>query len=270
MNKKYKNSVLINGDSVTKKYKGNLKELFEYLDSRGFDNYPEVINIDENNITTKYIEENDYYELIEGEELITTLAKLHYKTLFFKNVSKNKYKDIYNKLLNNIEYLEKYNENIITNIENEIYMSPSQYLYARNYSAISNNLKFARDELKKWYRKVENKTKERVCTLHNNINLNHFIKGDKNYLISWDNYMVDTPVLDLYKFYKNDGYKLDFKTLLEKYNEIFNLLEEEKMLLNILISIPYKVKMLKNEYENTINIKKYYDYIYSSFNIIKK
>ena len=82
--------------------------------------------------------------------------------------------------------------------------------------------------------------------------------------------MVDTPILDLYIFYKNDGYKLDFNYLLNVYNENLELLKEEKMLLNILISIPPKLEELSDEYENTINIKNTIKYICSGIEIVNK
>ena len=48
------------------------------------------------------------------------------------------------------------------------------------------------------------------------------------------------------------------------------LLKEEKMLLNILISIPPKLEELSDEYENTINIKNTIKYICSGIEIVNK
>ena len=97
--------------------------------------------------------------------------------------------------------MKKYYEEFINNIEDEIYMSPSNYLIARNYTSIIMTLDNAFNYLKKWYKIVENKTNERVCVIHNNLSINHFIKSNKNYLISFDGARVDTPVLDLYKLF---------------------------------------------------------------------
>ena len=128
----------------------------------------------------------------------------------------------------------------------------------------------AKKELKKWFNMVSNKSKERVCIIHNNLSLKHFIRADKNYLISWDKYKVDTPVLDIYNFYKKEGFKLDFKYLMKVYSENIELLEEEKKLLYILISIPPKLINIKEEYLNTINIKEFYDYIYCGMGIVNE
>lgn len=150
MSKKYKNSVTIKDDTVIKnKSNNNVIELFKYLDSRSFNNYPEIIDEDEKTYTMKYIENNDYYEVTKGVEFIKTVSMLHYKTIFFKDVSKNKYRNIYNKISDNIEYLKKYYLGLIESIESEVYMSPSHYLLARNYSSIDSSLNYASNELKK-------------------------------------------------------------------------------------------------------------------------
>ncbi len=271
MNKKYRNSVTIKEDTVIKnKTNNNVSELFKYLNSRSFNNYPEIIDEDEKTYTMKYIDSNDYYEITKGVELIKTVSHLHYKTIFFKDVSKNKYRSIYNKISNNIEYLKKYYLGLIEEIENEVYMSPSHYLLARNYSLVDSSLEYSKRELKKWFNLVSDKTKERVCIIHNNLSLDHFIKEGNSYLLSWDKHMVDTPVLDLYNFYKKDGYKLDFNYLLDVYNQGLELTKEEKILFNILISIPPKLEEINDEYFNTINIKDVIDYISSGIEIINK
>ncbi len=269
MNKR-KNSVIIKEDRVIKKNNDKLLELYDYLDSVGFNNYPKVINNNDDYIESEFIKEKRFHETSEGIEFIKTVSLLHSKTVFNKDVSKNKYRNIYNKISNNLEYLKKYYEELISNIEEEEYMKPSHYLLIRNYTILDSAIKYSKSTLKKWFKKVENKSKERVSIVHNNLSLEHFIRSDKNYLLSFDNYLVDTPVLDIFKFYKKDGYKLDFNLLLNEYNKTFELLEEEKMLLNILISMPPKIEEVKDEYLNTINIKNTFNYIYSSMNVVNE
>lgn len=269
MNKRV-NNVIINDDIVIKKRNDKVIELYDYFNSVDFDNYPKIISYDDDNTKMEYIKSNNKKELVNGVEFIKTVANLHSKTLSYKDVSKNKYRTIYDKVSGNIEYLKEYYQNLVSNIEEEIYMSPSHYLLIRNYSIINNSLKYSSNMLKRWFKKVQDKSKERVCVVHNNLSLDHFIKGDKNYLISYDNYLVDTPVLDLYKFYKKDGYKLDFSYLMKEYNNSFNLLDEERMLLNILISLPPKIENISDEYLNCINIKNTFKYIYSSMIVVNE
>ena len=270
MSKKYKNKVIIDNDIVTKKRNDDVIELYDYLLTRNFDNFPKIISKDERNINYEFIREEKYHEMTKGVEFIKVVSSLHSKTLFYKDVSKNKYKTIYDKLLSNIEYLKEYYDNIVTDIEETEYMSPSMYLFIRNYSALDSSLVYAEKELKKWYKKVSNNSKERVSIIHNNLSLSHFIRGDKNYLLSWDNYKVDTPVLDIYNFYKKEGFKLDFNYLLKIYNDNLELTPEEKQLLYILISMPPKLINIKDESLNTINVKEFYDYIYSGISVVSE
>ena len=270
MSKKFINKIIIEDNKVIKERNDNVIELYDYLQTRNFNNFPKIISKDERNIEYEYIKEEKFHEVTNGVEFIKTVSTLHYKTLFFKDVSKNKYRKIYDKLSDNIDYLKDYYENMISEIEEEEYMSPSHYLFARNYTALDSSLVYAKKELKSWFKMVENKSKERVCIIHNNLSLDHFIRGDKNYLLSWDKYKVDTPVLDIYNFYKKEGFKLDFNYLMKVYYENLELLEEEKKLLNILISIPPKLINIKEEYLNTANVKEFYDYIYSGIGIVNE
>ena len=52
---KYKNSVLIEDKVVKKKYKKDLLELYDFLESRNFDNFPKVIDNDEKFIHTAVV-----------------------------------------------------------------------------------------------------------------------------------------------------------------------------------------------------------------------
>ena len=267
---KHINKVIIKDDRVIKKKNDKILKLYEYLNDRGFDNYPKILNIDDNNIESEYINEGKIYELYEGEELMKTLSSLHKKTIEIKSVSKNKYKNIYDKILSNIEYIKKLYDEMISNIEEEVFESPSHYLFARNYSVVDSSIKYASNSLKKWFKMVENKSEERVCVNHNNVSSSHHIKGEKNYLVSFDNYLVDTPILDLYKFYRKEGYKLNFIKLLNVYEQTNKLESDEKLLFNILISIPPKIEENSDEFLNCQIIKKTYDYIYSTMNLVNQ
>lgn len=270
MTKKYRNNVEISESNVIKTYNKNIFEIYELFELVGFENYPKIIEYDDRNISYEFIKEKKHHEKIKNEEFIKTIALLHSKTQEYKDVSINKYKEIYDTIDNNINYLTKYYNELIDEIENEIYMSPSSYLIARNYSMIIITLDNAKSNLKKWYKKVENKTSERVCVIHNNLSLDHFIKSDINYLISFDGARVDTPILDLYKLYKNEGLKLNFNMLFGIYNQTFELNEEEKLLFFSLISLPPKIEKTNNEYEDTNNINEIFKYIYKTINLVNQ
>ena len=87
-------------------------------------------------------------------------------------------------------------------------------------------------------------------------------------MISWDSYTFDTPVLDLYNLYLNEWESVEFSSVFKEYNKSFNLLDEEKKLLDILISIPHEVKLDSNEYHNCRKIRKLIDYLSKSSKIV--
>lgn len=258
------------GLSVVKKKNKDLNSLFEYLNTRGYNNYPSILSEDDNEVRYKYYDETLPFleDDVNDEDFIRTVADLHYKTTYYKSVSKSKYKEIYNNLIDNIDYLKDYYSSLIKKIDAEVYMAPSSYLLARNYSIINSNLIYIEKELNAWYKLVSEKTKERVTIVHNNLKRDNFIRGD-NVLISWDNYLVDTPVLDIYKLYRSDYKKLDFESLLRVYNEKFKLTNEEVKLFYIMISMPKKLEEEGSEYNRVKEVNQILDYIYRTNKLIK-
>ena len=255
---------------VIKSKKKELTSLFEYLNTRDFNNYPKILEENNNEIRYSYYTERQIMneESIKDEELIKTIGSLHYKTTYFKPVSKKKYKEIYNTLIDNIDYLKDYYDKLIRKIDTERYMSPSHYLLARNYTLINSNLIYIEKELNAWFNLVKDKTKERVSIVHNNLKKDNFIRGEENVLISWDNYLVDTPILDIYKLYKNEYKNMDFTSLLKTYNEIYPLTKEEIKLFMIMISMPKKLETKINEYENVLETSTLIDYTYRTNSVV--
>ncbi len=270
MTNRYKNKTKIENKEIRKPYNKNILDIYEILELSGFDNYPKIINYDDREIKYEYIESKKIHEHIENEELIKTLSELHSKTSKYIEVSKNKYNNIKNIIENNLNYLTKYYNEMIDNIENEVYMSPSNYLIARNFSSILIMIDTSRKYLSKWYKKVENKNTERVSVIHNNLSLDHFIISNKNYLISFDGARVDTPILDLYKFYKKECLNINFKLLYQVYNNHFTLLEEEDLLLKTMLCIPPKIEKIHNEFKDTININESFKYINKTLEFINQ
>jgi hypothetical protein len=77
--------------------------------------------------------------------------------------------------------------------------------------------------------------------LHNNLRLDHFIKGENPYLLSWDHAKIDNPIFDLYKLYNAHAATYDFEYYLKEYEKKYPLLDYERILFCILISLPNKV-----------------------------
>lgn len=240
-------------------------KIFEYLKTRNFDYFPYKINTEnEKYELTRYILQYEIPEEQKILDLIELVSLLHNKTTHYKEVTKDAYKEIYEDLNNNINHLYAYYTDLITMIENKIFMSPSEYLIARNISKIYASLNFSHELLEKWYNSVKEKKKERLVVLHNNLDLSHFIVSDKNYLTSWNKSKIGIPIFDIYKLYLNHGLDMDFNEIFKKYEKNYPLYDDERTLFFILISIPPKIELNKTEYENTKSASKKIDYIYKT------
>lgn len=242
------------------------KKLYGYLNSRSF-NYVPNISLDSRDdmVVFDYIEETSIDNNQKILDLINLVSLLHSKTFYYKEVTNDKYKEIYTNIKDNILFIDNYYSNMFMEYINEEINSPSHYLFLRNYSLIYNACKYTFDKLESWYLKIQDKNKQRVVLVHNNLKLEHMVD---NNLISWDQYTFDSPVLDLVNLYKNEWENVSFKEVIDTYNSGFELLEEEKILFNILISIPYKIEDNSNEYLRCRDIRKLINYLSKSSMII--
>ena len=226
--------------------------IFEYLDNRSFKEYPHTI-FDSKYIISKYEEEDNIPNEQKMFDLINTISLMHAKTSFYKEVSDYEYKTIYEDLLNNCEYLYTYYNNYINIIDNKIVFGPSDYTLSRGISFIFKSIENTKSKMQDWYKKVENLNKMRVSIIHNNLDLNHFIRNKNNYLISWDKSKIDIPIYDLYKLYNKYYLNYNFIELLKSYEKNYPLKDYEKDLLLILINMPNKITYT-TEYETCVKI----------------
>lgn len=260
---------IIDNNYVIKKKKRDLSNTYNYLLSRSFDYFPEVVKEDNEKIYYRYI--NDLEEPKEQKviDLVNLITLLHSKTTFYKEVDIDNYKYIYESINNSIdETLEHYNQ-LMDGIESEVYMAPSNYLIARNITIIYNALGYAKNNINSWYKMIENQRKVRVVTIHNNLRLEHYLKEDKPYLISWDKSKIDMPIFDLISLYQNNYLDFEFIDLLKIYLSKYPLTREEMTLFLTIISIPGKIPLNEPEYQTVLFVRRILDYIYKSSEIVK-
>lgn len=251
------------------KSKVHNEKIYAYLNSRAFHYYPENISKDDDIFDIfEYIENYSIPNEQRAVDLIDLVSLLHNKTTHYKEITEDEYKKIYEDITNNILYLESYYNDMITIIDTEVYPGPAEYLFARNFSKIISALSFCKNELDKWYEKVKKSQKKRLVIIHNNLSLKHFFRNNNSYLISWDKSRIDMPIFDLYKLYRNDGLDIEFSSLLRRYEKNYPLLEEERQLLFILMSMPEKVEFITNEYECCKKVTRMIDYIYKAESIV--
>lgn len=240
---------------VVFKKKNNL-DIYKYLDSRNFDYYPKIISNDNDSyMMMEYINSIDMPIEQKIDDMIDLVGILHSKTSYYQDISPDDYSNIYEDIKNNIEYLYSYYNDMMTIIESKVFMSPAEYTLSLNVSKIYESLSFCNEKIEDWYKKVKNKTKKRLVVLHNNLDLSHFIRNDKPYLISWDKSRIDIPIFDIYKFYKNNS-NVNFEELLKRYEKINPLSEDERSLLIVLLSLPDKLEFNDSNYNMCIKIKK--------------
>ena len=245
------------------------RKLYSYLLSRSFDYVPKLSpDSRDDAVVLEYIEDVSIDKNQKILDLINLVSLLHSKTSYYKEITLDRYKELYEQLKNNVLFIDTYYEEMFMKYLYNEYNSPYEYLLLRNYTLIYNACKYCLDKIEKWYLSISDKNKQRVVLVHNNLKLDHYLKNESEYLISWDKYIIDSPVLDLVNLYKNEWEDITFKEVLDTYNNSFSLLDEEKILFNILISIPYKIDNDLSEYDKCRELRRLINYLNKSSSLV--
>ena len=258
------------GDFIIKPKKKDVSELYNYLISRGFDHFPKLVDASRVDVNVyEYVESIRMPKEQMCDDIIDLIASLHNKTSYFKEVSEDTYKAIYEDIKSNISYMKNYYDTMFEIAFTAVYPSPSNYQFLRNFSKLNAALDFCSKELDNWYDLIKGETKTRVAVVHNNLSLEHYLKSNKEVLISWDDYMIDTPIIDLVKLYKNTYLTVNFSEVLERYLYKFPLLEYEKKLLFILITLPPEFKKCDSELLQCRENSRVIDYVFKTEDLIR-
>ena len=271
-----KKSIMImdstSGTFVIKEKKDNkINKAYEYLLSRNFDYFPKLALEERDNVNVfEYIEDIPMPQEQKAMDMIDLVALLHNKTTYYKEVTLDKYQEIFENLKDNIAYTQNYYNFLYEKLLEEVYPSPSHYLLMRNIYKIFEALSFCNKELDEWFENVKGEEKTRVAFIHNNLETDHFIKNNREYLISWENSKIDSPILDLIVFYQKEYMNLNFEPILQRYFRHYPLNSNEKHLFFIVISIPPIINLEGSEINITKNIRKKLDYVFKTENLVKK
>lgn len=253
---------------VIKKRDNELDGLFRYLRSRSFDYFPEIIYSTDNYDVYRYVNDSNLDREEKLLDIVKLVTMLHSKTTFYKDIDDDTYKELYESVIDRINYLYNYYNDVVDIIEGYDYMSPSNYLFVRNVSKLFASLDYARYQINNWYNIIEDKKRVRVVNIHNNLRVEHYLLEDKPYLISWRNSKKDVPIYDLINLYKNYYSEMDFCDLFRVYEGSYPLLEEEKCLLFCLVSIPEKLDFNLSEFEMCKKISRFYEYMNATDRLI--
>lgn len=264
--KLYKNSIIYEDDKNNKwvlknAEENNIIETYNYLNSRGFDYIPKLEYADNNVYVYDFVKDIPTPKEQRASDLIKLDALLHNKTVYHKDISLDELKEFYENIDNLITNTFNYYDDILTAIESKIYMSPSEYMLARNCSMFFSCLNFCKTNLDEWYEMMKKKQKQRVAFLHNNLDTNHIIRNDGNILISWNKSKRGLPIYDFINFYKKNYSKYDFNELYKEYIQKFPLLMEERKLLFIILFLPERIKYQESELFNTKEVSKLCNYL---------
>ena len=256
------------GKVVIKRNK-NKDYIYNYLNTRNFDYYPEILD-SEDYIVSKYVEDIDIPPEQKILDLVDLVSLMHSKTTHYKNISEDEYKKIYEDLMNNFEYLYEYYNDLISIIDDKAFMSPSEYLLARNISAIFKSIEIGRGYVEDWLKEVEGLNRLRMSIVHNNLNLSHYIRNNYDYLVSWDKSKIDIPIFDLYNLYNNHFLDFNFFELLKRYEQTYPLKKYELDLFFILINMPSKIEFNDTEFNMCIKISNEIDKLYKSNELVNQ
>lgn len=255
---------------IKEKLNNNISEAYSYLYSRNFDCFPKLEEELRSDINIfEYIEEIPTPREQKALDMMEIIASLHNKTTYYKEITSDKYKEIFENISDNINYTQNYYDNLYNILIEEIYPSPSNYLLLRNMYKIFEALDYARANLDEWYDNNKDTLKERVVLNHNNLETDHFIRGTKKALISWDKAKIDTPILDLIIFYQKEYQNYNFEPLIKNYLKNYPLKDSELKLFFIVISIPPIINVENSEIKKTKIISEKLDYVFKTETLIK-
>jgi len=259
-----------NGKFVIKNNDSNNNELFKYLQTKNFHNFLNLYNYDEKYEVYPYIDEIKLNDEEKAIYIIYLISILHNKTTFYKEVDLDLIKEIYEDIQKKLRYLMNYYDNLVLVAEDKTYPSPSFYLLLRNSSVIFKCIDDSKYFIDKWYNTIKNKKTFRVTTIHNNLELEHLLKGDDSYLISWNKSTKASPIYDLLSFYKSVHNKVEFSSLFEIYNSKYPLTKEELYLLFSLMLVPTKLEFDNSEIINTKEVYELTNYLMKTIQMTSK
>lgn len=243
------------------KYKNNkLKEIEEYLNSIEYDYYVSIINsYDDNIYIYPYYDSYDISLDDKYEDIINALSILHIKSCDHVFYNKDEMKVIYDDISSKIDYMMKYYYDLQDYIEELSFPRPALYLLINNISKFHELLKCARFNLDTWYK--EESFKSICCLLINNLELDNFIVGEKNYFINFDNSYRDLFIYDLVNFYKSNYSYENIVKVINKYEKRLGIRNNEYNLFFSLISIPDKIDITNNNIKDIKMVNERIEYV---------
>ena len=267
--RKIKSQTVINNKYIYKKMTRK-SDLYDYLLTRGFNHFPRVYSkVGDEIELMDYINSKNIPKEQRLEDLVYITSILHLNTSFDKVIDIDKIKEIYETTTNRLEYIKKHYLDKQNEIEEELYMSPSNYLLIRNISTLYKSIDLSKYYLDKWYTLVKDNTNIRYSFIHGNLKDDNILEDDNIYLISWDKSRIDFPIIDLEILYKNNYLDINIDNILSIYQKKYKLKEEETFLLFSYLLIPDVLNNYSSEYLRTKDVSNTVLYFDKTYNLLK-
>jgi len=260
-----------NGKFIYKKNKKKNRNVYNYLISKNFSYFPKVYSdIDSDIEISEYIDDIVLDNSIKLEDLFNLVTLLHSKTVHYRTVDLDVVKKIYEDYKDRFEYLYSYYVNIEKMIEEEIYMSPSNYYFILNISKLFTVLEFGNKMLEDWYQHITNQKTLRFVLAHHNLSYDHLLKNTNSYLISWDLADFDFISSDLVSIFKNNYKEIEIETILNLYNSKYQLRDYEYELFMANICLLKQINFNSLESKKIVDVINMNDYVFKIYSYILK
>lgn len=246
---------------IIKKRKTDIDRIYSQLKNRTFNNYLNPIEINSSHEIYPFIHEPATTDGDRAIDIIYLASILHNKSTIYERQNIDELKKIYEDTINELNKIYNYYNNIQDEIEEHIYMSPAELLLINNISKIYLMINISRRNIEKYFKDSEEDNSIRKSIIHGNLSLNHILESEDKHLISWNKSHIDIPIKDIVIFYKNDYDQIDIKSLYYEYQKRYQLNQKEKYLFLSMINIPWIVEFSKDNFINTIKVRKLVDYL---------
>ena len=152
----YRNKAIIintdNGKYVIKKHCNNC-DIYDYLNTRGFYNFPANYNMKGDNFDiSSYIDDISVPKEQRIEDLISLLGLLHNKTSYYQEIDLDEIKKNYEDIKQNLFSLLSYYNELNDYLDTLIFLSPAEYLLIRNISIIYYMISYGLEKVEEWYK----------------------------------------------------------------------------------------------------------------------
>ena len=259
----------------------SVDRVYEYIQTMHVECFVELILNKNNEVLTSYLDHYLYVmpcldnsqgvmQEIKIKYYFETLAYLHKKTSFDIKVNQQYFERLANDIMAILEERLLYYHQMMSCYEGLSIRSPSQWMLVMNYYRIYQSLHDAKEYLKSYQSLVENLHQIRVCLTYKNFHYDHISLKQKAFL-SIDHVCVDLPIYDLFDMYqKIPDILFDLDCCSEYYFAKMSLKDEEKMLLQCLMSIVPIIQFEKDEIENIIKLSRLLYYLDSTVHFIQQ